>query len=256
MKHPGRTKSRRGAQNTRTSALPRCFSPLVQVRPRDQAMRQNCRLVLPLRRNLRLPLTTGKRGKSMRYTRQLVFFAVFTVLAAPLAARSQTTNSICDKIAKLDSDVHEYLQPRWQDEELTPVDHRVLQQGTKAVPLLITCLSDERKTMVNGALWAEPTVGMVAFSMLWDLFTGCDGYDENGYGVSCRNTIKGVITWDDLCNEGPPDGILPCGAGWENHLKKYGRKSIQQSWQKAWTENKDRIYWDATGKCFRIKKTP
>jgi len=90
---------------------------------------------------------------------------------------------------------------------------------------------------------------MVAFSMLSDLFTACEGE-----GVGCRHTIKGVITWDDLCNEGPSDVILVCGAGWEAHLKKFGRQSVQQSWQKAWMENKDRIYWDESAKCFRVKK--
>ena len=193
----------------------------------------------------------------MGYIRRSIVMGIFTLLVAPLPVRGQAANPICDEIAKLNSDAHEYMSPRWQDDsDQTPVDRRILQLGTEAVPLLIACLGDERKTMVNGALWAEPTVGKVAFSILWDLFKGCDGYDEDGYGVNCRPTIKGVVTWDDLCNEGPSDGILPCGTGWENHLKKYGRKSIQQSWRKAWTENKDRIYWDATGKCFRIKKTP
>jgi hypothetical protein len=85
--------------------------------------------------------------------------------------------------------------------------------------------------------------------MLWDLFTDPEGEPPTGH------TIKGIIEWDELCAEGPPHVAFPCAAGWEEHLKKYGRTSIQQSWQKAWTENKDRIYWDGRAKCFRVKKT-
>jgi hypothetical protein len=86
--------------------------------------------------------------------------------------------------------------------------------------------------------------------MLRDLFTA--SMDE----PPPRDTIEGPIGWDELCAEGPPQVAFPCGAGWEEHLKKYGRTSIQQSWQKAWTQNKDRIYWDERAKCFRVKKTP
>jgi hypothetical protein len=192
----------------------------------------------------------------MAYIRRSIVAATFVLLMASLPLWGQTTNSLCDQIAKLDSDVHEYLWPRWQDEELTPVDQRILQLRTKAIPLLIGCLTDERRTMVYGARWAQPSVGMVAFSMLWDLFTACEHYDEDGYGEDCRHSITGVTTWDELCAGGPPQVAFPCGAGWEEHLKKHGRMSIQQSWQKAWTENKHRIYWDDSAKCFRVKKTP
>ncbi|MGD0695333.1 MAG: hypothetical protein ABSB82_10825 [Terriglobia bacterium] len=187
----------------------------------------------------------------MTCIRRTMVTATVALLAASLPAWGQTRNSLCDEIAKLKSDVHEYVPPwpRWQDEEMTPVDQRILRLRVKAIPSLIACLTDERRAEVLGGLWGEPSVGMVAFSMLSDLFTACEGE-----GVGCRHTIKGVITWDDLCNEGPSDVILVCGAGWEAHLKKFGRQSVQQSWQKAWMENKDRIYWDESAKCFRVKK--
>ncbi|HTS69629.1 MAG TPA: hypothetical protein VMO17_11645 [Terriglobia bacterium] len=191
----------------------------------------------------------------MTWTRRTTLTAILALLVTSLPACSQTTNSLCDEIAKLNSDAHDYLSQRWQDEDLTPVDREILRLRAKAVPMLIGCLTDERKTLVLGAEWGEPSVAMVAFSMLWDLFTACDGYDENGYGVSCRLSIKGVITWDDLCKEGPSDVVLPCAAGWEQHLEKYGPRSIQRSWQKAWTENQVRMYFDRRGKCLRVKKT-
>jgi len=191
----------------------------------------------------------------MRCIRRSMVTATVALLVASLPAWGQTRNSLCDEIAKLNTDVHEYVWPRWQDEEMSPVDQEILGLRAKAIPMLIGCLADERKTMVYGARWAEPSVGMVAFSMLWDLFTACDHY-RDGYGEGCRHSIEGVITWDDLCAEGPSDVVQPCGAGWEEHLKKYRRQSIQRSWQKAWTENKDRTYWDPAAESFRVKKTP
>ena len=192
----------------------------------------------------------------MMRTRRSIVMGIFTMVVASLPARSQQANSICDEIAKLNSDAHQYLWPRWQDDQqMTPVDQEILRLRAKAIPILIGCLADERKTMVFGTEWGQPSVGMVAFSMLGGLFTACNHY-EGGYGVNCHNSIKGPITWDDLCKEGPSDVVYPCWAGWEEHLKKYGPRSIQESWQRAWTENKDRIYWDQPGKCFRIKKTP
>jgi hypothetical protein len=180
-------------------------------------------------------------------------YLTFALLAAALPAWGQTRNSLCDEIAKLKSGAHGYMGPaRWQDEELTFVDQQILRLRVKAIPSLIACLTDERRTEVYGQLWGEPSVGMVAFSMLWDMFTAC----EEGEGVGCRYTVKGVVTWNDICAEGPADVVYPCWAGWDEHLKKYGWQSIQQSWQKAWTENKERIYWDEPGKCFRLRKTP
>lgn len=192
----------------------------------------------------------------MTYRQRFIMTATFALFVASIPAWGQTTNSICDEIAKLNSDAHVYPWPRWQDdEERTPVDEQLLRLRAKAIPALIACLADGRSTIVYGARWAQPSVGMVAFSMLWDLFTACDNH-RDGYGEDCRPSIDGVITWNDLCDEGPSDVVAPCGAGWEDHLKKHGRRSIQRSWQKAWTENKDRIYWDEPAKCFKLTKKP
>jgi hypothetical protein len=179
--------------------------------------------------------------------------ATFALLVASLPAWGQIGNSICDDIAELDSDYHEYLplKARWQDEDKTKIDERLLRLGAKAIPRLIACLADERRTRVRGEIWGQPSVGMVAFAMLWDLFTAWESATV-GYSY----TIKGVIKWDDLCAEGPENVVYPCSVGWNEHLKKYGRRSIQQSWQKAWTENKEWIYWDQAAECFRVKKTP
>jgi hypothetical protein len=138
---------------------------------------------------------------------------------------------------------------RWQDDTHTLFEERILRLRNGGIPLLIGCLADERKTK-RGVwdLWPETTVGMIAFSMLWDLFTA--SMDE----PPPRYTVKGVIEWDEICSEAPPGVVNACVAGWYEQLKKYGPRSIQQSWQKAWTENKDRIYWDGRAKCFRVKK--
>jgi hypothetical protein len=184
--------------------------------------------------------------------RRAIVIATLALLAASLPARGGIRHSLCDDIAKLDSDYHEYLplKSRWQDEDKTKVDERLLRLRTKAIPRLISCLTDGRKTNVRGEIWGQPSVGMVAFAMLCDLFTA---WQDGTTGFTY--TIKGAISWDDLCSEGPDNVLYPCWAGWDKHLQKYGRQSIQQSWRKAWTKNKGHIFWDPAAKCFRVKET-
>jgi hypothetical protein len=189
----------------------------------------------------------------MIFTRRTIETVTFALLVASLPAWAQTQNPTCDAIAKMDYLGREYLpgKLRWQDYAHTPFEQQILRLRGKAIPLLIGCLADERKTKLGvWDLWPETTVGMIAFSMLWDLFTPPGDEPEWSY------TMKEVITWDSICAEAPPDVVNECETGWENHLRKYGRQSIQRSWQKAWTEKKDRVYWDPAAEYFRVKKTP
>lgn len=186
----------------------------------------------------------------MRYLGRCVAPLTFALLAASVQASSQTRSPTCDAIAKMDYTGNEYLpgtgKMRWQENPQTPFERRIFQLRENAIPLLIGCLADERETKRPvWDLWHRTTVGMIAFSTLCDLFEDA----EKGY------TWKGVITWHDLHSE-PPKVHYSGDAFWQNYLEHHGPRSIQQSWQKAWTENKHRIYWDESAKCFRLKKTP
>jgi len=170
------------------------------------------------------------------------------LLVASLPARGQTKSPTCDAIAKMGYTGNEYLpatgRMRWQESPQTAFERRILRLREEAIPRLIGCLADERETKRPvWDLWLRTTVGVIAFSMLCDLFED----PQRGY------TWKEVITWDDL-HSAPPNVHYSGDAFWEDYLEKHGRQSIQQSWQKAWTENKGRIYWDERAECFRVKK--
>jgi hypothetical protein len=187
----------------------------------------------------------------MNYYRGPIAALTFALLAAVLPGWGQTKTSLCDEIANLDGEYDDYEVGlvRWQDMTPTPFERRLLRLREKAIPILIGCLTDDRRARVQ--IQVEPArVGMAAFCMLWDFFTDPEGKP------STAHTMQGLITWRELCAEGAQAPFFQCGAGWHEHLKKYGPRSIQQSWQKAWTENKRRIYWDESAKCFRVKKTP
>jgi hypothetical protein len=62
--------------------------------------------------------------------------------------------------------------------------------------------------------------------------------------------MPGVTDWsvvDKGCNEAAQ-------ACWDKYLRKRGRMSVRQSWQRAWDLHKNEIYWDAKAKCFRLSK--
>jgi hypothetical protein len=196
-----------------------------------------------------LPTSPDEERKPMRYLGRCVAPLALALLAASPQAWSQTESPTCDAIAKMDYTGNEYLpgtgKMRWQENPQTAFERRILRLRQNAIPLLIGCLTDERETKRPvWDLWLRTTVGMIAFSMLCDLFED----PQRGY------TWKEVVTWDDLHSE-PPKVYYSDDAFWESYLENHGRRSIQQSWQKAWTESKDRIYWDERAKCFRVKKT-
>jgi transposase len=50
-------------------------------------------------------------------------------------------------------------------------------------------------------------------------------------------------------------GMIPCEhTGGKRHLRKRGRMSVKQAWQRAWNLHKNQIYWDAKAQCFRLSK--
>lgn len=146
-----------------------------------------------------------------------------------------------------------YTKGRWQDAgdaegEPDPVRlknvQKVLRLGTNAVPLLINCLADERKTKTPiWSYWPETKVGDIAFAILCDLFSDPAG----------QPTLAAAIDWGDLQDESPGQ---PAWTALANYISKHGRGYIQQAWSEAWAESAGRVYWDSSANCFRVKLMP
>ncbi len=171
-----------------------------------------------------------------------------------LPALAQPKVATCDpRLGLVKTEPVGYTKSRWQDAEdaeggPNPTAARevrnVLRFGMNAIPLLIGCLTDESKTKYRiGGYWPEPKVRDLAFSILCDLFTD-----------RMRNeTIDGAIMWSDIQDESPNQAAW---IAWGIYNDKHGQQYLQKVWLKAWTENKTRIYWDNSDKCFKVKKTP
>ena len=166
-------------------------------------------------------------------------------------AYGQTKAPACDqRLGLADTKPIGYTKDRWQDRgaegdadpDAAREIHKVLRFGTNAVPLLIACLTDERRTKYHvWDYWPEPEVRDVAFSILCDLFS-----DPTG-----QPTLGGVIMWPDVQAESPDQAAW---IAWGIYNDKHGRQYVQQVWLKAWVENKSRIYWDDSTRCFKLKR--
>jgi hypothetical protein len=128
---------------------------------------------------------------------------------------------------------------RFQDKEYcdSQVVDQILALGKDAIPILISQLTDTRKTKHPVYdLWAYTAAGDIANSLLFDLFTARD------------LTISPMPQLDSLQMECDRPGER-C---WRKFLQKNGRKFVQDQWRAAWDANKDRIYWDEKARCFRV----
>ena len=131
---------------------------------------------------------------------------------------------------------------RMQDVPDTNAAQSVLARGKQAIPELITCLTDTRKTKRPVfQYWAETTVGDIAFVFLTDLFT--DSSWE-------RMTVNGVPSWQSIQAESPD---FAAEQAWRNYIQKHDRQEIQKLWKKLWKEQQSRIYWDKAERCFKVR---
>jgi hypothetical protein len=131
---------------------------------------------------------------------------------------------------------------RMQDVPDTDSARTVLARGKQAIPELITCLTDARKT--NRPVfqyWSETSVGDIAFVFLTDLFT--DSTWEH-------LTVSGLPSWKSIQSESPGQ---PAEQAWRNYVAKHGRKQIQEQWQKMWSERGSNVYWDDSEHCFKVR---
>ena len=129
-----------------------------------------------------------------------------------------------------------------QDFPDTETARKVLSRGKEAIPELITCLTDTRKTKRPVfQYWSQTTVSDIAFIFLTDLFTD---------STWKHPTVNGIPSWASIQAESPDQ---PAEQAWRSYIAKHSTKYVQEVWQEIWKENESRIYWDDSERCFRVK---
>jgi hypothetical protein len=114
---------------------------------------------------------------------------------------------------------------------------RIVAQGKSAIPILVSQLTETRPTRVPiYDYWLETTSGDIAYFILTNLFTDSDWKTFN---------MPGLERLQHGC-----DG--PAETCWRAFLDEHGRKFVQEQWQNAWNQNKDRVFWDEKARCFRL----
>lgn len=117
----------------------------------------------------------------------------------------------------------------------------LLANGKDSIPFLINQLENETEMDRTIMSFYRLYVGDMAHIILTDFFT-----DE----TETKSTIPG-FGWDEFLERGSDKDIM----GEEvlrRYIRKHGRKSIKQRWQKTWDQNKDKIFWDEKCRCFKI----
>jgi|SRR5450759_4815418 hypothetical protein len=120
------------------------------------------------------------------------------------------------------------------------VMQQILADGKKAIPILISQLTETakaKKQIVD--YWGDTRSGDVAFVVLNDLFTDSD---LRTFG------LPGAPDWSTV-QKGCNGAASAC---WDEFLRKHGRMSVRQAWQRAWDLHKDHTRWDAKAQCFRV----
>jgi hypothetical protein len=128
---------------------------------------------------------------------------------------------------------------RLQDKEYcaSKMVDQIVAQGKTAIPILISQITDSRRTpRAIYDYWDYTTAGDVATFLLNDLFTDSDWKTFN---------MPGLEGLRDKCED-------PSWVCWHRFVRKHGRIFIQSQWLAAWNANKDRVYWSAEARCFRL----
>jgi hypothetical protein len=136
---------------------------------------------------------------------------------------------------------HTMPKGRLQDAGASQTAH-IIELGTKAVPMLIACLTDQTRSKEPiEDFWPVTTAGDIAFFYLCDLFTDST-WDHS--------TIDGVVNWMTVDAEYPDS---PAWMAWHEFVKKHGRRYVQNSWYKKWKEEQSNLFWDAKEQCFKVR---
>jgi hypothetical protein len=119
---------------------------------------------------------------------------------------------------------------------------QIVADGKNAIPILISQLRETtpaKKPIYD--YWTVTVSGDIAYFILSNLFTDSDWKTFNMPGLESLN--------DTACKSYAED----C---WDRFLKKHGRQFVQHEWQTAWNKYRDRVYWDESVRCFRLRPDP
>ena len=123
-----------------------------------------------------------------------------------------------------------------------PIITSLIAHRNESIPYLISKLEDETK--IEGHTidyWYEVRVGDVALIILTNFFKDS----------SQNATIPGV-SWDEFLARGAKRDLTGEQV-LRNFISKHGRREIRNRWQEIWREYQQRLFWDETERCFRLR---
>jgi hypothetical protein len=175
--------------------------------------------------------------------RKIISEIAFTLLISSFLMQSGHTQAKRAKYSLTQFDNSGCMaKGRVQDCSSGTVMQQILADGKNAIPILISQLTETAKTKNEIAdYWGDTRSGDVAFVVLNDLFTD-DDLQTSG--------MPGVPDWS-IVQKGCNRAAQIC---WDEYLRKQGRMTVKQAWQRAWNLHKKEIYWDAKARCFRLSK--
>jgi len=129
---------------------------------------------------------------------------------------------------------------RFQDREYcsSAVIDRIVADGKSAIPVLIAQITDSRwiaEPVYD--FWPRIRAGDLAYFILENLFV-----DE-----TWQHSTMPALFPSENCAE-------PAWVCWESFRKRHNLEEIQARWTAFWEANKERIYWDAKARCFRLAR--
>lgn len=122
------------------------------------------------------------------------------------------------------------------------VMQEILADGKNAIPILISQLTETARTKNEIAdYWGDTRSGDIAFVVLNDLFTDANSHTFGMPRVPNWSTVQ------KECN-------MAAQACWDEYVRKHGRMSVRQAWQRAWELHEGKVHWDAKAQCFRVSE--
>lgn len=135
---------------------------------------------------------------------------------------------------------------RVQDGDYTrdPVVDQLIAEGLSCIPFLIDHLEDEAG-MNPGVVgcWNRVTVADIALMILSDLFRD-SSWEKSTVPEAEFNSI---IEYPEGSGKSAEQAL-------REYVRKHGRAAIKTKWSKIWNENRERIFWDESERCFNIRK--
>jgi hypothetical protein len=127
---------------------------------------------------------------------------------------------------------------RFQDREYcnSAVIDRIVADGTSAIPVLISQITDSRWIAAPVYdFWPRIRAGELAHFILSNLFV-----DDTWR----KSTIPELFP-PQKCDQ-------PSWVCWREFRKTHSLAELQAVWMKFWQTNRDKLYWDAQARCFKL----